>query len=344
MHRLSDTMKNSASNLPTTQALTQILRLQAEELLPELSAVLTKLDYYEIAHQRMSQQNNDQTLHAKVTNYQGLTRARHSQFGAVMIKWELNHDHHCNRSTLHREMVVLTALSYSPSNVARNTLQDIVPPVLVYKTIRVEVLEQFWELSIIVMPYYENGSLAQQLSNKKYPLLSDEKKQQVIKQVAHLLSDLHKAGWLHNDIKPSNILLDGFLLNSADNGSTTPHLLLTDFALAKNAEKFSTANSAGTPAYLAPERWQEQGATVQSDIYAFGIMLYEILVGKRPFKIDNQSSEPLKEWAIQHCQGSIPPLPPEHQRYQVIINKALAKRIEKRYKSMNEVLKSLESI
>lgn len=337
-------MKNSASNPPTIQVITQTLRMQAEELLPKVSNVLTKLGYHEISHQRISQQNDEQNQHVKTTNYQGLTRARHSQSGRVMVKWELNHNSNHELSTLNHEIAVLTAVNNSQSTEAQNIPQTIVPLVLAFETVYVEVLEKRWQLSIIAMPYYENGSLAQQLSNEKYPLLSDEKKQQIIKQVARLIANLHKAGWLHNDIKPSNILLDGFLPNSADNGSITPNLLLTDFALAKNIDKPSTENPAGTPAYLAPERWQGQGATVQSDIYAFGIMLYEILMGERPFKIDNQSCESLKEWAIQHCQQSIPTLPSEYQSYQGIVNKALAKRVERRYKRMNELLEDLKIV
>ncbi|WP_440453579.1 serine/threonine-protein kinase [Psychrobacter sp. ASPA161_9] len=331
-------MKNSASNPPTIQAITQTLRMQAEELLPKVSNVLTKLGYHEIAHQRISQQNNDQKRHVKATSYQGLTRASHSQFGRVMIKWELSHDINHKLSTLSHEVAALTAVSHSQST------QAIAPPVLAFETVYVNVLQQRWQLNLLAMPYYENGSLASQLSNKKYPLLSDEKKQQIIKQVARLIANLHKAGWLHNDIKPSNVLLDIFLQNSADNSNIMPNLLLTDFTLAENVDKPSTANPAGTPAYLAPERWQGQGATVQSDIYAFGIMLYEVLTGARPFKIDNQSCESLKEWAIQHCQQSIPTLPLEYQGYQGIINKALAKRVERRYRSMEELLKDLESV
>ena len=171
-------------------------------------------------------------------------------------------------------------------------------------------------------------------------------------QSAYLISHLHNIGWLHNDIKPSNILLDGFMPNHADNSSITPDLLLTDFALAEainddiaqNSDKNSTGDSAGTPAYLAPERWQGQGATLQSDIYAFGIMMYQILTGERPFKIDNQSSEPLREWAIQHCQQPIPTLPLEYSGYQGIIDKALAKRVERRYQSMEDIVVDLERL
>ena len=70
-------------------------------------------------------------------------------------------------------------------------------------------------------------------------------------------------------------------------------------------------------------------------------MMVEILVGKRPFIIDPQSNQSMTDWAIQHCQQPIPKLPLGYVRYQSIVDKALAKRIEKRYQSMDEVIANL---
>ena len=204
------------------------------------------------------------------------------------------------------------------------------------------------------MPYYLQGSLTKHLNQE----LSDVKKYQFIRSIAGLVAQLHSRGWLHNDIKPSNILVS----DNYSNKKSVPSLLLTDFALATtikspflhhdtlnhsalkdNALKDNALkNSAGTPAYLAPERWQGQGATVQSDIYAIGIMLYEVLVGARPFAIDSSSPDLLKEWAIQHCQQLIPQLPKQYGHYQAIVNQTLAKRVESRYSTMDEILADLD--
>ena len=139
-------------------------------------------------------------------------------------------------------------------------------------------------------------------------------------------------------------MLDEFWLNDADNGSMMPRLLLTDFALAQPVDKKNnfSLQIAGTPAYLAPERWQGQDATVQSEIYAFGIMVFEILTGSRPFKINAQKSNQLwNDWAIDHCQKPVPMLPPQYKNYQEIINNTLAKRVEKRYQNIREILMDL---
>ncbi|MGP5213684.1 serine/threonine-protein kinase [Psychrobacter immobilis] len=337
-------MKNSASNSSNAKACAkQALQMQAQQMLPTLTALFLSLNYSEISHQRISQQaqNNE-------NDYQGLTRAQHLQFGRVMIKWQLTAATNQNLAGLTHEIGVLKSINNLSANQKRfqDGLFAIAPPMLAYETLRVQVLDQFSQLTILTMPYYPSGSLATQLNIRNYSSLTTQKKHHFMVQSAHLIATLHSAGWLHNDIKPSNILLDDFLPNHADDSCIKADLLLTDFALAKTISKSIETSLAGTPAYLAPERWQSksQSATVQSDIYAFGIMMVEILTGKRPFQISANSNDKLKAWAIQHCQQPIPTLPLKYSHYQGIINKALAKRVERRYQSMKQILLDLESI
>ena len=331
-------MKNSTSNPSMIQA----LQAQSQLLLPAITQALSALQYREITHQRIAQQNSNKKcqIDAKVLIiYQGLTRAQHPHFGCVMIKWQLSADIIEGSFDLAHEADILTSINTLSQN--QNNPTAIAPPILAYESLTVQVLEQSQQLTMVIMPYYSNGSLVNQLSAQKYLILADKQKHYFIVQSAYLIANLHKAGWLHNDIKPSNILLDSFLKNDADNSSITAKLLLSDFALAESLGTLSKSNPAGTPAYLAPERWQGQSATVQSDVYAFGIMMVDILIGERPFSVSKQSSEPLTEWAIQHCQQPVPKLPLAYSRYQCIVEKALAKRTAKRYQSMEEVLSDL---
>ena len=334
-------MENSASNLPIMQALEE----KYQQLLPVITRALSALLYSEVVHQRITQQNHEDTKNIENTYYQGLTRAQHAQFGQVMIKWQLSADSYPISPDLTHEADVLAAVN------ALSRIKDnaIAPRLLAHHYVNVQRLEQPKKLIIVVMPYYSNGSLASQLSVRKYLSLITLQKHHFITQSAYLIANLHHAGWLHNDIKPSNILLDtscgSSLLNSADNSSIMPNLLLTDFALAQRITlAYSQLNAAGTPAYLAPERWQGQRATVQSDIYAFGVMMVEILTGKRPFQVSSNSNDKLKAWAIEHCQQPIPKLSSEYSRYQYMVDKALAKRVERRYRSMEEVLIDLTSL
>ncbi|WP_394124303.1 serine/threonine protein kinase [Psychrobacter nivimaris] len=339
----NNTMENSASNPSITQA----LQAQAMQLLPIITQELVAQHFSEIVHQRIAQQSTEQTQDAKTqhidkTYFQGLTRAQHPQFGSVMIKWQLNADAYPISSDLTHEAEVLAAVNAS-SKIKDNV---IAPPLLAQHCVDVQILSQLQRLVIVVMPYYPNGSLVSQLTASKHLSLIASQKHHFIMKSAHLIANLHQAGWLHNDIKPSNILIEGsddeWPVDTMSN-SLTPRLLLTDFALSQRMTMAnSQPNPAGTPAYLAPERWQGQGATVQSDIYAFGVMMVEILTGKRPFQVSADSREKSKAWAIQHCQQPIPSLSAEYSHYQCIVDKALAKREERRYRDIDKILIDLK--
>ncbi len=320
-------MKNGESHWSKKQVLQkQALQTQGELFLPSVTKALSKLGYLNPVHQRLSKQVGvEQT-------YQGLTRATNNKLDLLMIKWEISADIYYDLTSLGQEIKVHKALNISQIK-AQNFI-NISPQILADKSLIITVLNKNYQLTLLVMPYYSQGSLAEYLKQ----LLTDKQKQQLIFKVAQLISNLHSYGWLHNDIKPSNILVN-------DDHS----LVLTDFALAElinsgSEDQRKAKNSAGTPAYLAPERWQGQGATIQSDIYAFGIMMYEILVGARPFTIDSPSSNSLKDWAIQHCQQSIVKLPDQHSHYQHIVDKALAKFPQNRYQNMRELVVDLQSL
>jgi len=341
-------MENSASNPSITQA----LQAQAMQLLPIITQELNAQHFSKIVHQRIAQQSTEQTQdeHAQVvktqnidnTYFQGLTRAQHPQFGSVMIKWQLSDGVYSIAADLTHEADILAAVNAS-SKIKNNA---IAPPLLAHHFLNVQILGQLQHLVIVVTPYYPNGSLASQLTASKHLSLIASQKHHFIMKSAYLIANLHQAGWLHNDIKPSNILIEGsddeWQADTMSN-NLTPRLLLTDFAL---AQRMTVANSqpnpAGTPAYLAPERWQGQKATIQSDIYAFGVMMVEILTGKRPFQVNADSHDKSKAWAIQHCQQSIPTLSAEYSHYQYIVDKALAKRVERRYQDIDKILIDLK--
>jgi serine/threonine-protein kinase len=339
-------VKNSASNSLIKQA----LQAKSRQLLPVITQALSERAYSKIVHQRISQQyregSTEQTQESnthitKQSSYQGLTRARHVEYGSVIIKWELRATsvRLQSISDLIHEISALQALY----NSQKTQVSSITPPLLTYYNVEIDTLGQSQQLTVLVMPHYKNGSLAKLLNH--HVSLTDNQKHNLIKESAHLVCNLHNAGWLHNDIKPSNILLSDNLTTHADSDCIVPDLLLIDFALAqRNDQPNAISFSGGTPAYLAPERWQEKRATIQSDIYAFGIMMVEILIGKRPFNIDPQSNQSMTDWAIQHCQQPIPKLPLEYARYQSIVDKALAKRVEKRYQSMEAVLGEVKKL
>lgn len=126
----------------------------------------------------------------------------------------------------------------------------------------------------LVMPYMERGNLRERLAQGRF---SPEEAGVILHQLADALTCAHRHGILHRDIKPSNILLDTEDAN---------HIYLADFGIAKVVEEGSditqTGFLVGTPEYMAPEL-AEQSESERSDIYAVGVLLYQMLTGRLPF-------------------------------------------------------------
>jgi CRP-like cAMP-binding protein len=137
------------------------------------------------------------------------------------------------------------------------------------------------------------------------------------------LNYAHGKGVVHRDIKPRNILLSEDL-----------QAKITDFGVAvvPHLQIGQAAEHAGSPLYMAPEQVREEPATKSSDLFALGVVAYELLTGKHPFDGGNID-------AIQHRILNSAPEPIKHSRsdapeiYQRIIDKALAKNPAHRYKS-----------
>ena len=104
--------------------------------------------------------------------------------------------------------------------------------------------------------------------------LPQDKAIQIARQICAGLAAAHEVGVLHRDLKPSNVMID-------EHGNAR----VTDFGLAGLAEDFrEDEKHAGTPAYMAPEQLEGQTFTVRSDIYALGLVFYELFTGKRAFE------------------------------------------------------------
>jgi hypothetical protein len=126
-------------------------------------------------------------------------------------------------------------------------------------------------LHFLSMEYIDGEDLASLL--KRIGYLSNEKALDIARQLAAGLAAAHDRGVLHRDLKPANIMLDGH-----------GRVRITDFGLAiAAADEEQAADASGTPAYMAPEQLAGKGASVRSDIYALGLVLYEIYSGKRAF-------------------------------------------------------------
>jgi serine/threonine-protein kinase len=121
------------------------------------------------------------------------------------------------------------------------------------------------------MEYIDGEDLASLLTRIGH--LSNEKALDITRQLLAGLAAAHERGVLHRDLKPANIMIDG-----------RGRVRITDFGLAvAESEGAPAGDMSGTPAYMAPEQLAGKGSSVRSDIYALGLVLYEILSGKRAF-------------------------------------------------------------
>ena len=130
------------------------------------------------------------------------------------------------------------------------------------------------DLVYLVMEAIGGGSLADRLHREQQLPIDDAAR--IFGEVASALAHAHKRGVVHRDIKPQNVLLD----------SESGRALVTDFGIARTAEGGSltaTGMVVGTPAYLSPEQVTGEPSDHRADIYALGVMMYEMLAGQPPF-------------------------------------------------------------
>lgn len=123
----------------------------------------------------------------------------------------------------------------------------------------------------IISAYCEGVDLATQIENR---CLDIELIIRMMRQLASALQAAHAQGIIHRDLKPDNILIDG-------NGV----IKLVDFGIAKirDEHQTSTGEIIGTPAYMSPEQFRGESVDASSDIWAFGVLLYQLLEGRTPY-------------------------------------------------------------
>ncbi|MDA1306800.1 MAG: serine/threonine-protein kinase, partial [Acidobacteria bacterium] len=161
----------------------------------------------------------------------------------------------------------------------------------------------------ISMEYIDGEDLSVLL--RRIGRLPSDKGVEIARQLCAGLAASHERGVLHRDLKPANIMLDG-----------RGRVRITDFGLATalQADGKGVGEFAGTPAYMAPEQLEGQPVTIQTDIYALGLVLYEIFTGKR---FHNVSS--IAQLRDRHADASSVDLSTSEQ----VLDPAVARVIER---------------
>lgn len=185
-------------------------------------------------------------------------------------------------------------------------------------------------LTYMVMRYVADQTLENILKHHQAQglMIPIDRVQNIMLDLCAALEYAHQKGMIHRDLKPSNVLVE-----------QNDRAVLTDFGIVKLADSSARHTQdgtiVGTPAYMSPEQATGETIDSRSDLYALGVILFELLTGRTPYEGDDTLSVLLK-----HIQMPIPSLSDyirvDNEAYERIINKALAKDPAARYQTASE--------
>jgi eukaryotic-like serine/threonine-protein kinase len=178
-------------------------------------------------------------------------------------------------------------------------------------------------VDFITMEFLEGETLSDRLRRGRLP---EPEARTIALQLCIGLAEAHRNRVVHGDLKSNNVIL-------ASGTDRAVRAVITDFGLARalgNPSKtVQSADAAGTPDYMAPELWRGEKASPASDVYALGVILYELAVGRRPYPPEI----PWQERLIRN-------LPPVDRKWDRILARCLDPDPARRYQSADEVVKA----
>src|SRR5262249_51878060 len=186
-------------------------------------------------------------------------------------------------------------------------------------------------MKFITMEYVDGGDLKSLIVERgKLPPVEAV---DIVRQICQALDAAHSEGVVHRDLKPQNIMLD-----------QTGRVIVMDFGIAHSKDMpgmTMTGALMGTPEYMSPEQAKGEKTDLRADIFAIGIIFYEMLTGKIPFK-----AETVVETMYKRTQErAVPPIELDASiplQANQIIMKCLERGLEDRYQNVGEVLRDLE--
>ncbi len=195
--------------------------------------------------------------------------------------------------------------------------------------VRIYDNDRVGDSAYLVMEHLPGGTLAERM--RRAPITIGETLGLVV-QIASALEAAHRQQVIHRDLKPANIML---------RDETTP--VLTDFGAARLLDRSTIYGKdgmiVGTPVYMSPEQVSGQTLAGSSDLYALGVIFFELLTGERPFP-----GTSFPEIAAQHLYAPIPQLPPTIAMLQPVLDRLLAKKPEDRFPSAQAFIDALREV
>ncbi len=181
------------------------------------------------------------------------------------------------------------------------------------------------EHAYLAMEYFVGGDLKARIDRG----VAGPEALRVVRQIAIGLEAVHASGVVHRDLKPQNILF------RADDT-----LGIVDFGIAKHVEDTAQltvhGQVFGTPYYMSPEQGLGKVLDARSDLYSVGVILYEMLAGRRLYTADNAVS-----LVYKHIHDDIPKLPAKFTQYQVLLERLVAKRPADRFENASGLITHL---
>ncbi len=192
-----------------------------------------------------------------------------------------------------------------------------------------KILDQTFtdEYAFIMMERFEGGDLTRRIRKGVTP----EQALDYLEQIASGLADVHRESIVHRDLKPGNILFR--------NDGT---LAILDFGLAQmddadENELTKHGEVYGTPSYVSPEQAKGRRVDNRSDIYSMGIIFYQMLTKKKPYRADNPMA-----MFYKHVHAELPKFPAQYGQYQALLDKMLAKSADDRFQTADELITALQ--
>src|SRR5580700_11044845 len=199
------------------------------------------------------------------------------------------------------------------------------------------------DIYYMAMEYLEGHTLHRAI--REAGSFPEERAAHVARQICRALREAHSLGVIHRDLKPANIFL-------VEHGDETDFVKVLDFGLVKNVsgdgkgeDLTQTGLFMGSPKYMAPEQIRGDKVDARTDIYALGIIMYEMITGKVPFDRPNSVNI-----LMAHVNEEAPPLRQMNPNTQVsaqfeeVIARCMAKSPDQRFRSMDEVLAALKRL